>query len=87
VPSRDARSSAGSGDEPSADIASNALAVAMSGKGNRVTVTSPQGGSTVATPAPDSLSTWHWLRMAGAIILGLVAIAVVGLMQVQDWSF
>lgn len=72
-------------DTPPADVASNALAVAVGGKRNVVNVTS---GSTVTTsgPTPD---TMRWIRIAGAIIVGLVGIAaaVFGLMQVQDWSF
>jgi hypothetical protein len=75
---------------PSADVASNALAVAVSGKRNTVTVTSPQGGSTVAT-APASDSPEHLApaphRRGGHPGLVGIAAVVFGLMQVQDWSF
>ena len=75
-------------DTPTAEVATNAITFAVSGKRNVIHVTSAQGGSTIAMPAttPDKV---HWLRIVGAIILGLVAIAaaVFGLMQVQSWSF
>jgi AbiTii len=72
---------------PSAEIATNAIDVAVNGNRNRISLAAPQDNSTVTTAASDEPR--HWWRTAGAVILGLVAIAalIIALMQVQGWTF
>ncbi len=73
---------------PPAEVATNAVAFAVTGRRHKITVTAPQGGSTITPPTPDDQPR-RWLRIAGAVLLGLVAIAgaIFALMQVQGWSF
>lgn len=72
---------------PPAEVASNAINFAVTGKRNKINVVAPQGGSTVTTTAPEEPR--RWLRMAGVVLIGLVTIAaaIFTLMQVQGWSF
>jgi AbiTii-like protein len=72
---------------PPAEVATHAVNVVVTGKRNKINVAAPQGGSTVTTPAPEEPR--RWLRIAGAVLLGLVAIAgvIFALMQAQGWSF
>jgi hypothetical protein len=72
---------------PSAEVASNAINFAVTGKRNKISVVAPQGGSTVTTPESDQPR--RWLRIAGAVLIGLVTIAgvIFALMQAQGWSF
>lgn len=72
---------------PPGEVATHAVNVVVTGKRNKINVTAPQGGSTVTTPAPEEPRRWS--RIAGAVLLGLVAIAgvIFALMQAQGWSF
>jgi hypothetical protein len=71
---------------PSAEVATNAIAFAVTGKRNKVSFAAPQGGSMMMTPAPEPR---RWLQIAGAVLLGLVAIVgvIFALMPAQGWSF
>jgi AbiTii len=73
---------------PPAEVASNAINFAVTGKRNKINLVAPQGGSTVTAPAPDE-EPRHWLRIAGVVLIGLVTIAgaIFTLMQVQGWHF
>ena len=76
-------------DTPPAEVATNAINFAVhGGKRNKISFAAPQEGSTVTTASPEE-EPRRWLRTAGAVLLGLVAIAalIFGLMQVQDWQF
>jgi AbiTii-like protein len=72
---------------PPAEVASNAINFAVTGKRNKIHVVAPQGGSTVTT-APEDEPRHRWKTVV--TILGL-AVAIVGavfaLMQAQGWSF
>jgi hypothetical protein len=72
---------------PSAEVATHALHVAVTGKRNKLNVVAPQGGSTVTTAAPEEPR--RWLRIAAAVVIGLITIAgvIFALMQAQGWSF
>jgi hypothetical protein len=61
----------------------------VSGKRNTVHVTAPQGGSTMAISPDGERGQRHWVRTAGAVFLGLIAIigVVFALMQAQGWRF
>ena len=78
-------------DIPPAEVATNAINFAVTGKRNKISFAAPQGGSTVTTASQeqDEAGVRHWLKLAGAVLLGLVAIAglVFALMQVQGWQF
>ena len=69
---------------PSAEVASNAVAVDVTGKRNVV-----RFRRAAARSHHSGLRAAPLVRIAARIILGLVAIAaaVFGLMQVQNWSF
>jgi hypothetical protein len=71
---------------PPAEVATNAINVAVSGRRHRVVVTTAQESSTVTPAEPDGR---RWLASAGAVLLGLVAIvgAFFALMQAQGWAF
>jgi AbiTii-like protein len=74
---------------PSAEATTNAINFAVSGgKRNKISFAAPQEGSTVTT-APAEEEPRRWVRTAGAVLLGLVAIAalIFTLMQVQGWQF
>jgi hypothetical protein len=73
---------------PPAKVATNAIHFAITGSRNKVTFAAPQEGSTVTVTQPDQGSR-SWLRIAGAVLLGLVAVAgaIFALMQAQGWSF
>jgi hypothetical protein len=73
---------------PPAEVATNAVSFAVTGKRNKIDFAAPQGDSTITTPTPEP-EPRRWLRIAGAILLGLVAIAgvIFALMQVQGWAF
>jgi hypothetical protein len=81
-------------DTPPAEVATNAIHFAVTGKRNKVSFAAPQGGS-IMTPAPaqddesEQSKLGHWLKVAGTVILGLVAIAalIFTLMQAQGWKF
>jgi len=70
---------------PSSEVADHAIHVAVSGKRNKLNLTASQG--TTITTAPEEPR--RWLRVAGAVLLGLVGIAamIFTLMQVQGWAF
>jgi hypothetical protein len=78
-------------DTPPAEVATNAINFAVNGKRNKISFAAPQGGSTVTTASPDQEDAGlaHWLKLSGAVLLGLVAIAglIFALMQVQGWQF
>ena len=81
-------------DTPPAEVATNAIHFAVTGKRNKVNFAAPQGGSIMTpTPAEDHDSEQskfgHWLKVAGTVILGLVTIAalIFTLMQAQGWKF
>jgi hypothetical protein len=74
---------------PPAEVATNAIHFAVTGKRNKVSFAAPQGGSTVTPPKPDDEQPRTWLRIAAAVIIGLITIvaAFFALMQVQGWKF
>jgi hypothetical protein len=71
-----------------AEVATNAINVAVNGKGHKINLAAPQQGSTVTTTSPEE-EPRRWGRTAWGVLLGLVAIiaAVLALMQVQGWQF
>ena len=78
-------------DTPPAEVATNAITFAVTGKRNKISFAAPQGGGTVTTASPgqDEQGPRQWVRIAGAVLLGLVAIAglIFALMLVQGWQF
>jgi capsular polysaccharide biosynthesis protein len=72
---------------PPAEVANHAVQVAVSGKRNMINVVAALGESTVAAPSSEEEHPRRWLRIAGAVLLGLVAIVamIFTLMQVQGW--
>ncbi len=81
----------GGTETPPAEVATNAIHFAVTGKRNKINFTAPQAGSTVETtpPADEEGKPRRWIRVAAAVIVGLVTIAaaVLALMQVQGWAF
>ena len=73
---------------PSAAVATNAVTVAVTGKRNQVSLAALQGDGAITTPTPDK-EPRRWWQTAGAVLLGLFAIAgvIFALMQVQGWTF
>ena len=73
---------------PPAEVATNAINFAVSGKRHKISFAAPQEGSMVTTASPEE-EPRRWLRTAGAVLLGLVTIAALffALMQVQGWKF
>ena len=74
-------------DDITSEVATNAIHFAVTGKRNKVMFTGAQGGGSVLPRELDDERAW-W-KTAGAVILGIIAIAgtVFGLMQVQGWHF
>lgn len=76
---------------PPAEVATNAIHFAATGKRNKINFTATQGGSRVQpTPPPDDeQKPRHWLRMAATVLIGLMTIVgvVFAFMQVQGWKF
>lgn len=75
---------------PPAEVATNAINVAISGSRHRVVVTTAQDSSTVTTAEPaEPDGTRRWLAIAGAVLIGLVTIigTVFALMDAQGWTF
>lgn len=73
---------------PPAEAATNAIHFVVTGKRNKISFAAAHGGSTVETLPPGAeQKPRHWLRIAAAVLLGLVAIAgvIFALMQVQGW--
>lgn len=60
-------------------------------KRNKINFTAPQDRSSVqpTPPQDDEQKPLHWLRMAGAVLIGLMTIVgvVFAFMQVQNWKF
>jgi hypothetical protein len=76
-------------DIPPAEVATNAVAFAVTGKRNIVNVTSRQDGSTATTAPSASQERQHWGKVAWGS-RGRPAAnrwRAPRLMQVQDWSF
>lgn len=74
---------------PSAEVATNAIAFAVTGKRNKINVAATQAGSAITpTPSPEP-ERRHWLRIAGAVLGGPLTIAgvIFALMQAQGWTF
>jgi len=77
-------------DTPPAEVATNALNFAVTGKRAKINFAASQGGGTVMTGSPESDEQPRpWLRVAGAVLVGLITIiaAILALMQVQGWQF
>ena len=78
-------------DTPPAEVATNAINFAVTGKRNKISFAAPQGGGSVMTASPEQSEAGprQWLRVSGAVLLGLVTIAslIFALMQVQGWQF
>ncbi|WP_122980475.1 hypothetical protein [Actinoplanes teichomyceticus] len=75
---------------PPAEVATNAIHFAVTGTRNKINFTAPQGTVVTSHPqAGEDDSPKPWLRIAGAVLVGLVTIAagVFALMQVQGWKF
>ncbi len=76
---------------PPAEVATNAINFAVTGKRNKINFVAPQSGSTVETTlsADEEGEPRYSLRLAAAVIVGLITIAgaVFALMQVQGWTF
>jgi len=72
---------------PSAEVATNAITFAVTGKRNKINLAAAQGGSMMTSTAAEEPR--RWARTAGAVLLGLVAIigVIFTLMQVQGWTF
>jgi AbiTii len=78
---------------PPAEVATNAINFAVSGKRNKVNFAAPQGGSKMPTqPAPEE-SPRRWVRIVGVVIASILGIllafagALFALMQAQGWRF
>ena len=73
---------------PSADVATNAVTLAVTGKRNKINVATHQSGGPMTTPVPDETPR-RWVRIAAGVVIGLVTIAGVffALMQAQGWKF
>jgi hypothetical protein len=71
-----------------AEIVTNAIEFAATGTRNKIKIEAAQSGTTIATATSEE-TPQRWLRIAGAILRGLVAIfaAVFALMQAQGWRF
>jgi hypothetical protein len=75
---------------PPAEVATNAINVAVSGRRHRVVVTTAQDSSTVTTTEPSEPGgARQWLAIAGGVLIGLVTIigTVFALMDAQGWTF
>jgi AbiTii len=73
---------------PPAEVATNAVNVAVTGKRNKIKFLARQANGPSTTTSPDERPP-RWLRIAGVVLLGLVAIAgtIFALMQAQGWKF
>ena len=74
---------------PTAEVATNAVTIAVTGKRNQVNLASSQAGSSVAPATLDEAPRHQWVRVAAGVILGLITIVGVffALMQAQRWQF
>jgi hypothetical protein len=73
---------------PPAEVATNAINFAVSGKRHKISFAAPQEGGTVTTASPEE-EPRRWLRIGGVVLVGLVTIigVIFALMQVQGWHF
>jgi hypothetical protein len=80
---------------PSAEVATNAITFAVTGKRNKVNFTADQGEAKVPAAAPEEEEEHprRWLRITGTVIAAILGIllafagAVFALMQAQGWRF
>ena len=78
---------------PSAEVATNAITFAITGKRNKVNFTAGQGKAKVPAPAPEEEHPRRWVRIVGVVIASILGIllafagAVFALMQAQGWRF
>jgi hypothetical protein len=68
-------------------VADNALTVAVTGKRNKVSFANAQGANEMTPPTEEKPS--HWVRIAAAVVVGVLTIAGVffAIMQAQGWRF
>jgi hypothetical protein len=86
-------------DTPPAEVATNAITFAVTGKRNKISFAGAQGDGfagaqgdgAVGTPSAQPDEQWlsPWLKIAGSVLLGVVFIVglIFTLMQVQGWHF
>jgi hypothetical protein len=59
---------------PSADVATNAVTLAVTRKRNKINVATHQSGGPMTAPVPDETPR-RWVRIAAGVVIGLVTIA------------
>jgi hypothetical protein len=73
---------------PPAEVATKAINFAVSGKRNKINFAAPQVANEVKPPEKEEKPS-HWVRIAAAVVVGVLTIAGVffAIMQAQGWRF